>query len=77
MIVDDELVLGPVDAFVGITEVVTIGVVVEALDITAVVEVSLSTICPFKITDQQINSNPNLAISAALLKYVATEGTPK
>lgn len=46
MIVDDELVLGPVDAFVGITEVVTIGVVVEALDITAVVEVSLSTICP-------------------------------
>lgn len=47
MIVDDELVLGPVDAFVGITEVVTIGVVVEALGITAVVEASLSTICPF------------------------------
>lgn len=61
VIVDDELVLGPVDDFVGITEVVTIGAVVEALGFTTVVEASLSKICPFKITDQQINSNPNLA----------------
>lgn len=46
MIVDDELVLGPVDAFVGfITEVVTI-VVVVALGFTTVVEASLSKICP-------------------------------
>lgn len=77
MIVDDELVLGTDDVLVGITEVVTILAVVEALGVTAVIEASLSKICPFKITDQQINSNPNLAISAALLKYVATEGTPK
>ena len=47
MIVDDELVLGPVDAFVGfITEVVTVVVVVEALGVTAVIEASLSKICP-------------------------------
>lgn len=47
VIVDDELVLGPVDAFVGfITEVVTVVVVVEALGVTAVIEASLSKICP-------------------------------
>lgn len=74
MIVDDELVLGTVDVLVGITEVVTFVAVVEVVDAS---ETSLSKICPFKITDQQINSNPNLAISAAFLKYVATKGTPK
>lgn len=71
VVVDDELVLGAVDAFVGIGVIVTIVAVAEALGVTAVIE-SLSEICPFKITDQQINSNPNLAISAALLNNVAT-----
>ena len=46
MIVDDELVLGTVDAFVGITEVVTIVAVVEAFGLTAVFAASLSKICP-------------------------------
>ena len=45
-IVDDELVLGPVDEFVGVTEVVTIVAVVEAFGLTAVLEASLSKICP-------------------------------
>lgn len=46
MIVDDELVLGTDDVLVGITEVVTILAVVEALGVTAVIEASLSKICP-------------------------------